>query len=76
MLPRSLGTIVFGVLAAMAAPVPAHVPYAHPRSYFESRADLAEPELIRIRKHLAQVESDLRAHPPKGLSRNNPGAGR
>lgn len=67
MLQRALKTIVFGLLAATTAPLFANLPYAHPRSYFESRADLSEPEQIRIRKHLAQVESDLRAHPPQGL---------
>jgi hypothetical protein len=67
MLPLSFKTIFFGFLAA-AAPIVADIPYPHPRSYFESKADLSEPEAFRIRKHLAQVESDLRANPPEGLS--------
>lgn len=48
--------------------ISAHIPYAHPKSYFESRVDLSEPERFRIQKHLAQVEAELRAHPPGGLS--------
>ncbi len=65
---RAIKTIVFGTLAMAALPVLADNHYPHPRSYFESTADLSEPESIRIRQHLAQVESDLRAHPPRGLS--------
>jgi hypothetical protein len=68
MLPFSWKTSVFGVIASTIAPLFANIPYAHPQSYFESTADLSEAEPIRIRKHLAQVESDLRAHPPQGLS--------
>ena len=49
-------------------PISAHIPYAHPKSYFESRVDVSEPEQMRIRMHLARVESDLRAHTPPGLS--------
>lgn len=68
MRPRALKTIVFGLLAAATAPLFANLPYAHPNSYFESRADLSEPEPVRIQRHLAQVETDLRTHPPRGLS--------
>lgn len=60
--------MVFGALTAATAPLFAHIPFAHPKSYFESRVDLTEPEPLRIQQHLAQVESDLRAHPPHGLS--------
>ena len=58
-------TILCALLAASPA---AHIPYAHPKSYFESHADMSQPERIRIQGHLAQVEADLRAHTPAGLS--------
>jgi hypothetical protein len=44
------------------------LPYAHPKSYFAARVDLAEPIGFGIQKHLAAVEADLRAYPPPGLS--------
>jgi hypothetical protein len=67
MIARALKTMFFGTLAA-AAPLWARVAYPHPGSYFESGADLSEPEQLRIREHLERVEADLRAAPPRGLS--------
>lgn len=58
----------FALCALFAASPAAHTPYVHAKSYFESRVDVSEPERARIRKHLARVEADLRAHPPAGLS--------
>ncbi len=45
-----------------------HVAYDAPRSFYEARVNLAEPERARIQRHLAAVETMLRMHPPAGLS--------
>ena len=55
------------VLSMSDASLP-HVAYPDPRSPFEATVNLAEPEQDRIRRHLATVEADLRAHPPAGLT--------
>lgn len=44
------------------------VPYLQARSWFEARVDLREPGEHAILRHLEEVESSLRAHPPAGLS--------
>ena len=56
-----------GLAAASATSLP-HVAYPDPQSPFEATVNLAEPEQDRIRRHLASVEADLRAHPPAGLT--------
>jgi hypothetical protein len=45
-----------------------HIAYPDPQSPFEATVNLAEPERARIQRHLARVESDMRAHPPAGLT--------
>lgn len=44
------------------------MPYSHPKSYFESHADLSIPERERIQLHLSSVEKVLRENSPTELS--------
>lgn len=58
----------FFLFAWAALPAFAHLSYPQPRSYYEARVDLSEPEQARIRRHLAAVEAELRARPTEGLT--------
>jgi hypothetical protein len=58
----------FLLFALAAMPAAAYLSYPQPRSYYEARVDLSEPEPPRIRRHLAAVEAKLRARPTEGLT--------
>jgi hypothetical protein len=47
-----------------------YLAYAHPRSYYEAKVNLAEPEKSRIQKHLAFLEDSLRHNPPDNMAAN------
>lgn len=66
--PFCLSMLAWSSPASAAPGDRGHIAYAGARSYYEARVNLAEPERERIRKHLAVVEADLRAHPPAGLT--------
>jgi hypothetical protein len=62
-----LGLAALPAVAALYNPEP-RIAYANPRSYYEARVDLAEPERPRIQRHLAAVEAALRARPVTNLT--------
>jgi hypothetical protein len=60
--------LALGEIATASLPPLPVIHCANPHSYYEANVNLAEPEALRIRKHLEKVENDLRRHPPLGLT--------